>query len=150
MDGCLSRFLYHCVSEPRTGRRQSVSSSNTNQTGCEMVRPDFLPVTLRSISRYRERRSLRPSLRPAFLLIQSPLFPGTVLFVADLHTSCSLTWSLWFRNSLRFQRSHIDREAVLHIGLKQSLESFVDLLDRDHFDIRSDVVVSAEIQHLLS
>src|SRR2546422_10412429 len=47
-------FLYHCVSEPCTGSRYSLSSSNTNQTGMEIVRPEFLPVTLILISRYRE------------------------------------------------------------------------------------------------
>ena len=40
-----------------------------------------------------------------------------------------------------FERSHIDREAVLHIGLEQSLVGFVDLLDRDDFDIGGDVVL---------
>jgi hypothetical protein len=40
----LSTFRYHCVSEPRTGRRHS-SPSTTNQTGTEIVRPDFLANT---------------------------------------------------------------------------------------------------------
>src|SRR5712692_355505 len=48
-----------------------------------------------------------------------------------------------------FERSHVDGEAVLHIGLEQSLVSFVDLLNRDDFNIRGDVVLSAEIEHLL-
>src|SRR3989440_11565864 len=56
-------FLYHCVSEPCTGSRYSLSSSNTNHTGMEIVRPEFLPVTLILISRYRERRSFRASFR---------------------------------------------------------------------------------------
>jgi hypothetical protein len=63
--GLLSTFLYHCVSDPCTGRRKSLSSSNTNQTGIEMLRPDFLPVTLMLISRCRERRSFRASFRAA-------------------------------------------------------------------------------------
>jgi predicted permease len=50
---------------------------------------------------------------------------------------------------LGFERSHIDREAVLHIGLEQSLVGFVDLLDRDDFDIGGDVVRAAKIEHLL-
>ncbi len=49
----------------------------------------------------------------------------------------------------RFERSHIDREAVLHIGLEQSVVGFVDLLDGDHFNIGSDVMGSAKIEHLL-
>src|ERR1035441_2306827 len=50
---------------------------------------------------------------------------------------------------LRFERSHVDREAVLHIGPEQSLVGFVDLLDRDHLNIRREVVRSAKVQHLL-
>ena len=38
-----------------------MSFSNTNQTGIETLRADFLPVTVILISRYRERRSLRAS-----------------------------------------------------------------------------------------
>jgi hypothetical protein len=36
----------HCVLEPRTGSRKSLSPSNTSQTGIEIVFPDFLPMTL--------------------------------------------------------------------------------------------------------
>src|SRR5579859_1017758 len=50
IDGFFSTFLYHCVSEPCTGRRQSVSCSNTNQIGFEIDRPDFLPLTVIVIS----------------------------------------------------------------------------------------------------
>jgi hypothetical protein len=50
---------------------------------------------------------------------------------------------------LRFEGSHINREAVLHIGLAQSLVGFGDLLDRDDFDIGGDVVCAAEIEHFL-
>ena len=51
--------------------------------------------------------------------------------------------------SLRFERSHVDGEAVLHIGLEQSLVGFVDLLDGDDFDIGGDVVLAAKVEHLL-
>lgn len=51
---------------------------------------------------------------------------------------------------LRLERSHVDREAVLHIGLEQSVVGFVDLLNRDDLDIGGDVVFAAKIQHLLS
>ena len=50
---------------------------------------------------------------------------------------------------LRFERSHVDREAVLHIGLEQSVVGLVDLLDWDDFDIGSDVMGPAKIEHLL-
>jgi len=50
---------------------------------------------------------------------------------------------------LSFERSHINREAVLHISLEQSLVGFVDLPDRDDFDIGGDVVFAAKVEHLL-
>src|SRR6266487_3312027 len=66
-----------------------------------------------------------------------------------IHQSCA--HNDWLRNllSLRFQRSHVDREAVLHIRLKQSLVRFVDLLNGNDFDVGGDVVFAAEIKHLL-
>lgn len=50
----------------------------------------------------------------------------------------------------RFKGGHINNEAVLHIGLEQALVGFVDLLDRDDFDICGDVVLTAKIEHFLS
>src|SRR5881398_3595006 len=52
-------------------------------------------------------------------------------------------------SSLRFKRGHVDREAVLHVGLEQSFVSFVDLLDGNDFDVGSNVVGAAKIEHLL-
>ena len=49
----------------------------------------------------------------------------------------------------RFKRCHIDTEAVLHIGLEQSLVGFVDLLDGDDFDISSDIMFAAKVKHFL-
>jgi hypothetical protein len=46
-------------------------------------------------------------------------------------------------------RSHVNREAILHIGLQHPLVGLVDLLDRDHLDIADDVVLAAEVEHLL-
>src|SRR6185369_4539902 len=51
--------------------------------------------------------------------------------------------------SSSLERRHIDREPVLHIRLRQSLVSFVDLLNRNNFDVRGDVVFAAEVEHLL-
>jgi len=51
---------------------------------------------------------------------------------------------------LALKRSHINREAVLHIRPQQPLVSFVDLLDRDHFNIRGNPMRPAKIEHLLS
>ena len=51
--------------------------------------------------------------------------------------------------SVRFERSHVDAEAVLHIGLEQLLVGFVDLLDGDDLDIGGDVVVPTKVKHLL-
>src|SRR6266481_6327351 len=66
-----------------------------------------------------------------------------------IHHSC--TDNSWLKNllSLRFQRSHVDREAVFHIGLEQSFVCFVDLLNGNDFDVGGDVVFAAEIEHLL-
>ena len=50
---------------------------------------------------------------------------------------------------LGFERSHIDREAVPHIGLEQSFVGFVDLLDGDDFDIGGNVMRPAKVEHLL-
>jgi len=49
----------------------------------------------------------------------------------------------------RFKRSHINYKAVLHIGLEQPFVDFVGLLDGDDFDIGSDVMFAAEVEHLL-
>src|SRR6185369_9257882 len=49
----------------------------------------------------------------------------------------------------RFQRSHIDGESVLHIRPDQTLVGFVDLLDGDDLHIGGDVVLAAEVEHLL-
>jgi hypothetical protein len=76
-----------------------------------------------------------------------PLAEGCEL---TLLISISCIPSLHGRYSLRFERTHVDRKAVLHIGLEQSIVGFVDLLDRDDFDIGGDVVLRAEIEHLLS
>ena len=51
--------------------------------------------------------------------------------------------------SSRFKGCHIYAEAVLHIGLEQSLVGFVNLLDWDNFDIGSDVVFATKVEHLL-
>ena len=59
IDGFLRTFLYHCVSGPCTGSRKSLSTSSTNQTGIEIVFPDFLPITLSLTWRWRARRSQR-------------------------------------------------------------------------------------------
>src|ERR1700743_1168270 len=47
------------------------------------------------------------------------------------------------------QRSHIDREAILHIRLHQPVISLVHLLDRNDLNIRGEIVLPAEIKHLL-
>ncbi|OLU23449.1 hypothetical protein BVH06_24580 [Pseudomonas sp. PA27(2017)] len=47
------------------------------------------------------------------------------------------------------QGSHVDHEAVFHVTLEHALLGFVDVLDVDHFDVRDDVVLGAEVEHLL-
>ncbi len=51
--------------------------------------------------------------------------------------------------SLRLERSHIDRKAVLHVRLQQSFIGFVNLLDRDDLNIGGNVMLAAEVEHLL-
>src|ERR1700736_1006824 len=73
------------------------------------------------------------------------------LFVADhFHPVDRLTVQPpeWLR-SFGLERSHVDREAVLHVRLEQSLVSLVDFLDRNDFDIGRDVMLAAKIEHLL-
>src|SRR5205807_7311513 len=67
---------------------------------------------------------------------------------STINLSCRSAPPEWLR-SLRFERSHVDRETVLHVGLQQSLVSFVDLLDGDNFNISGDVMLAAKIEHLL-
>jgi hypothetical protein len=62
---------------------------------------------------------------------------------------CQERESVWSLLLLRFQRSHIDREAILNIGFEESFVRLIDLLDGDDFHIGSDVVLPAEVQHLL-
>ena len=51
---------------------------------------------------------------------------------------------------LGFERSHIDREAVPHIGLEQSFVGFVDPLDGDDFDIGGNVMRAAKVPDFTS
>ena len=71
-------------------------------------------------------------------------FQSALSKFARLH--CCLLISDWL---LRFEGCHVDAEAVLHIGLDQPLVGFVDLLDRDDFDVGSDIVLAAEAEHFL-
>src|SRR4029079_6681080 len=44
------------------------------------------------------------------------------------------------------ERRHIDREAVLHVGLEQPFVGFVDLLDGNDLDVRGQVMRPAEVE----
>src|SRR5438270_1382831 len=61
----------------------------------------------------------------------------------------TLTYQPSTFGSLRFKRSHVDGETVFHIGLEQSLVSFIDFLYRNHFDVSRDVIGAAKVEHLL-
>src|ERR1035438_7434168 len=52
-------------------------------------------------------------------------------------------------DSLRSERSQIDREAVFHTGLDQFLIGLVHLLNGDNFDIGGDVMCATKVEHLL-
>src|SRR5260221_634433 len=51
--------------------------------------------------------------------------------------------------SRRFERCHVDHEAILYVALEQALVSLVDVLNRDGFDLGSDPTLTAEIEHFL-
>src|SRR6266542_2965494 len=83
-----------------------------------------------------------------------PLFPSSRFFMLKISqesgtqesrkpTSYFLIFTFYFLLrpcSLRFQRLHVDGETVLHIGLEQPLVGFVDLLNRNDFNIGGDAV----------
>src|SRR5262245_9679910 len=50
---------------------------------------------------------------------------------------------------LRFEGRHVDGEAVFHIGFKQPVVSIVYLLHGADFDMGGDVVLAAEVKHLV-
>lgn len=47
------------------------------------------------------------------------------------------------------QRAHVDRKAVLHVAAQHPLIGFVDLLNRDYLHVRDNLMLGAEIEHLL-
>src|SRR5258708_10049393 len=49
-----------------------------------------------------------------------------------------------------FERRDINHKAVLHIGLRQPFIGLVNILNLYQFNVGSDAVVGAEIQHFLS
>ena len=49
----------------------------------------------------------------------------------------------------RLQRGHIDDEAVFHVSLDRAVIGRVHVLDRDGLDVAGNVVLAAEIEHLL-
>src|SRR6185312_1017916 len=51
--------------------------------------------------------------------------------------------------ALSLQRRHIDYKAILDVALEHAIVSLVDLLNWNHLDVGSDVVLAAEIEHLL-
>src|SRR5690606_27661727 len=53
------------------------------------------------------------------------------------------------RSGSAIQAAHIDHKAVTHVSLEHPLISLVDLLDRNHLDVRDDVVFGAEVEHFL-
>jgi hypothetical protein len=50
---------------------------------------------------------------------------------------------------LRFERSHINGEAVFYIGLEHSLISLIDFLDRDDLYVGCYVMFAAKVKHFL-
>ena len=48
-----------------------------------------------------------------------------------------------------FKRGHIDHEAIFDIARFHALVSIINVLNIQHFHITADVVLGAELQHLL-
>src|SRR5262245_15209735 len=51
--------------------------------------------------------------------------------------------------SARFQTREVDHETIAHVVLEHALVSNVDLLIGNHLDIGGDIVLGAEVEHLL-
>src|SRR5580765_1301132 len=83
-------------------------------------------------------RLLLPSLR--FCILKNRTSDSVLISQPSTN---SLFWSF------RLKGSHIDGEPILHIGLQQSLVSFVDFLDWNNFDVGRDVMFAAKVEHLL-
>ncbi len=47
------------------------------------------------------------------------------------------------------ERGHVDDEAVFDVAFEHAFVGFVDLVHADHFDVRGDVVLAAEVEHFL-
>jgi hypothetical protein len=52
-------------------------------------------------------------------------------------------------STLLFKRSHIDHEAVFYITFQQSFIGYIDIMNPDNPDIRSNLVLATKIEHLL-
>src|SRR5258708_23061527 len=57
--------------------------------------------------------------------------------------------ALWPLGDCASQRSHVDDEAIFHIAFEHALVGFVDLVDRNKFDVASDSAIGAELEHFL-
>lgn len=76
----------------------------------------------------------------ATIKIEAPVAP--ILHLQNRNDRRSSTTAL-------LQRADVDHEAILDVLLQHALKSFVDLLDRDHFDVGRDLVLAAVVKHLL-
>src|ERR1700674_288668 len=47
------------------------------------------------------------------------------------------------------ERCHVDHEPIANVSTLHPVERLVDILDRDDFTVRQDVLLGAEIEHLL-
>jgi hypothetical protein len=47
------------------------------------------------------------------------------------------------------QRSHVNDEAIFYVALEEALVRCIDLLSANQFDIGGNIVLGAEVEHLL-
>src|SRR5262249_36449505 len=106
---------------------QSVPSANTPTSAANCM-PRFIHRFMGFLQRMANWLILR-----RLRLVAASSFPGP--------PKCS--------SGSLFQRGHVDDEAILHVASQQPFVGGVDLVDSNHFDVRTEAVLAAEVQHRL-
>src|SRR5674476_515332 len=70
-------------------------------------------------------------------------------FVPDITSARFIPASLLAAAGGCPERGNVDHEAILDVVFEHPRVRFVDLLDRDHLNVRNYTVLGAEIEHLL-
>src|SRR5208282_4208745 len=84
--------------------------------------------------------------------MNAPSRPGRRHFLLLLGAAgfgLSFVASMTFYLPSTFERRHVDDKTVAHVALDHPFVSFVHFLNRNLFDVGCNVMLSAEIEHLL-